>query len=98
MTGVACILKYSLPEIENLDWELEAVSSSRSYDSESEKKKDSSDDASEAVHSFDEENLNVLLDVGSELDGSIYDEDDFNAKYEEEKVNESLSDGKQIMS
>ena len=97
MTGVACILRFALPEIEDLDWELDAESSnsSRSFDSESEqKKKESEDSGSDAVHSFDEENLNVLLDIGSELDGSIVDDDEYESKFEEEKFNESLSVGK----
>ena len=75
MTGVACILRFALPELDDI--EIDQISDSDEDSSETQSEKETSqDDPSEAVHSFDEENLNNLLDMGSELDGSIQDEEE----------------------
>lgn len=70
MTGVACILRFALPELDDVEEELDADSEQDSSDDSNDKESDDDEENSQA-QSFDEHNLEQLLDGIDDVEGSI---------------------------
>ena len=84
MTGVACILRFALPELD--DVEEESIKDSEDDSSDQDPDKEDSDEENGSVaQSFDDQNMDDLL--GSDIDQGSIQDDEENAEDDPSQIN-----------